>query len=155
MKPARNSNASRPNRLIGVVILCLIAMIPISCALRVGCAMHEFRQASRPFEELGGYASGPEMGPLGGAAGITVVRLDGTETDDHDLERLRSHLESLPNLRALLLSETNITNDGLRHLAGLSQLEELEVHKTAVTADGIASLKAKLPQCKVAFGPYP
>jgi hypothetical protein len=117
--------------------------------------MREFRQASRPFEELGGYASGPEMGPLAGVAGITVVRLDGTTTDDGDVLRLREHLESLPKLRVLCLNDSQITDQGVSYLIGLHGLEELYLHGTSVTSMGVAHLQPDLPKCKIEYGPYP
>lgn len=111
--------------------------------------------ASKPFEELGGYASGPEMGPLAGAAGISRVRLDNANVTDADLKRLQPLLESLPNLELLQLSESAVTDEGLRHLVELQNLRDLYLWKTAVTPEGVAELQRALPQCAIEFGPYP
>lgn len=161
------------------LLLCLLLVLPVNCMVQWSIGFHEFHEASKPFVELGGYVSGPEMGPLGGDEGIRDVRLDGTKTNDEDLLRLRPHLESLPGLQGLLLTntqvtdkglayleslprlrflrldETQVTDKGLAHLAGLRHLEELYLHKTSVTPEGVANLQRKLPNCKIEYGPYP
>ena len=116
--------------------LLLLLALPISCAVKMQLAYHQFRQASKPFEELGGHVSGPEMGPLGGAAGITRLYLERTTISDDDLLRLRPQLESLPNLEALGLRDTQVTDAGLEHLRGLTKLETLFLDNTQVTNCG-------------------
>lgn len=131
-----------------------LPIYPVCCISSWDAAAREFSQAIKPFVELGGYATGPEMGPLAGIASIEVVRLDRTKTKDDDLLRLRSHLESLPNLRVLQLDKTEITDKGLAHLVGLNGLECLFLHQTSVTPQGVADLQRRLPKCKIEYGPY-
>jgi len=47
----------------------------------------------------------------------------------------------LADLNWLLLSETAITDAGLRELAGLKNLHRLTVNKTKVTPEGVAKLE--------------
>src|SRR5262249_20006502 len=50
-------------------------------------------------------------------------------------------LERMHNLRRLYLRDTAVTDEGIRHLAGLTRLEELDLYGVRVTDRGIASLK--------------
>lgn len=54
-------------------------------------------------------------------------------TDLHALWRLRS-------LRVLELSETDISDSGLQHLAAMSQLTELSLYHTEITGDALRRL---------------
>lgn len=59
------------------------------------------------------------------------------KADDRDLARLKS----FPNLRLLdIPSAPNVTDAGLKHLAGLDRLVELDVSWSAVTAKGVVAL---------------
>jgi hypothetical protein len=131
------------------IVLMVLLLMSGSCVARFSLAMHQFKQATKPFQELGGWAQGPEMGPLDGIAGIKVVGLDRTETSDADLLRLRPHLEALPNLEHLLLFETPVTDAGLEYLKGLTKLERLDLSGTKVTDAGVANLQQSLPNCKI------
>jgi Leucine-rich repeat (LRR) protein len=51
------------------------------------------------------------------------------------------YLRRLPQLRALDLSYTEVTNEGLEHLTSLSRLEQLVLSHTGVTDPGLAHLK--------------
>ena len=51
------------------------------------------------------------------------------------------HLKRLPNLEALILADTKITNAGLVHLKGLPNLQMLVLDHTQVTDDGLVHLK--------------
>lgn len=135
------------------VLLCLLLAYPVWRIATFRIAVQEFTQVSKPFLELGGYTSGPEMGQLAGIAGIEVVRLDGTKTKDDDLVRLRSQLESLPSLRIIRLDETQVTDKGIAELVGLHRLESLYLHETQVTPQGVEDLQRQLPQCKIECGP--
>ncbi len=57
--------------------------------------------------------------------------------NDDDLR----HLESLPNLRLLFLSGTDITDDGLRHLQPLTNLEVLNLSGSKIRGPGIQHLR--------------
>lgn len=150
---------NRPSPIIRRIILVLllgpVIVYPISCAARWSLGAYRFREASKPFLELGGYARGTEMGQLEGAAGIAVIRLDGTKANDDDLLRLHHHLASLPELRVLQLDGTQVTDKGLTYLLELHSLEELYLHETSVTVKGVADLQRELPNCTIEYGPYP
>ena len=51
------------------------------------------------------------------------------------------HLQELPHIRRLGLSETNVTDDGMKHLAGLKKLQILHLRKTKVTDEGFLKLE--------------
>jgi internalin A len=100
---------------------------------------------------------------------LEFLFLDDTSITDAGLK----HLLSLSNLLALWLQNTNITDEGVSSLTSLQKLEtlylsgtkitdkslnsletfknlvELRVGKTKITAAGIASLKKKLPHCRI------
>lgn len=50
-------------------------------------------------------------------------------------------LSGMKNLRRLLLRDTTVTDEGLKHVAGLTKLEELDLYGVRVTDKGIAYLK--------------
>jgi len=50
-------------------------------------------------------------------------------------------LENMRNLRRLYLRDTAVTDEGLKHLAGLTKLEELDLYGAKVTDRGISYLK--------------
>ena len=50
-------------------------------------------------------------------------------------------LAGMKNLRRLLLRDTTVTDEGLKHIAGLTKLEELDLYGAKVTDQGIAHLK--------------
>ena len=55
-------------------------------------------------------------------------------------------LAALTELKALWLTGTDITDDGIVHLCRLKQLEELDVANTRVTASGLRTLQQSLEQ---------
>lgn len=125
--------------------------------------------------------------------GLTgLKRLGATRTGIRDLEPLRyltqleslsvpeeiddaqiAHLESLTNLKCLILECTQITDDAVAHLRNMKRLERLDIHKTKVsdasltylrgltrlrylqlqgtkvTDIGLGQLKAELPKCEI------
>ena len=58
-------------------------------------------------------------------------------------------LGAFPNLTALDISQTLISDDGIDQIAGLLKLKTLNIADSHLTADGIATLKKKLPGCDV------
>jgi len=65
---------------------------------------------------------------------------------DRDLFSYRAELGALPNLN-LVLTGNEITDDGLRHLAGLMNLRTLVLERTNITDHGLAQL-ARLPNLR-------
>jgi hypothetical protein len=64
-------------------------------------------------------------------------------------------LEGLPVLEVLLLTDTQITDAGLRHLKGLYHLRLLRLVNTKVTEDGVDDLKKALPDLEVEYWTEP
>jgi hypothetical protein len=50
----------------------------------------------------------------------------------------------------LNLYGTRVSDDGLKHLAGLKDLQQLDLTKTKVTAGGVRDLQKALPKCRIA-----
>jgi hypothetical protein len=50
---------------------------------------------------------------------------------------------------ALSLSNSQVTNDGLRELAGLKNLAALDLRGTRVTDAGVAWVRQALPACEI------
>ena len=57
----------------------------------------------------------------------------------------------LSELRYLDLTNTQVTDAGLVHLAGLTKLEELVLDGTQVTDAGVEELKRKLPSLRSVY----
>ena len=77
-----------------------------------------------------------------GAAGVEFVGLGATTVTDTALERLKEHLEKLPNLEGLDLGDnTQITDAGLKHIGGLTNLKMLGLQQTQITDTGLVHLK--------------
>jgi len=72
---------------------------------------------------------------------IEYVFLRRTQAADADLRLLAA----LPNVINIDLSNTKITNDGLKHLIGMKKLRVLRLRNTLVTIEGLLHLK-NLPQ---------
>ncbi|MCL2305034.1 MAG: hypothetical protein FWC43_06785 [Planctomycetaceae bacterium] len=72
---------------------------------------------------------------------LKQLKLDNTETDDAELEKIcRTH----PELVELTLGGTKVTDAGLVHLAQLPKLKKVRLSKTAITDTGMNALA----QCK-------
>jgi hypothetical protein len=61
------------------------------------------------------------------------------------------HLASLRNLRYLWLIGTDVTDTGLLHLIQLKNLQKLNLVGTKVTDEGISKLKRELPNCQISM----
>ncbi len=68
---------------------------------------------------------------------LQALELEGTNITDAGLV----HLEGLTRLKRLSLINTVITNKGLVHLKGLTQLQVLDLSATKITDQGLAKLK--------------
>jgi len=49
-------------------------------------------------------------------------------------------------------ADTNITNEGMRHLQQLEGLERLNLMGTAVSDEAVERLKGRLPHCEIISG---
>jgi hypothetical protein len=58
-------------------------------------------------------------------------------------------LAGLANLQRLDLRHTKVTDAGLKDLTGFKRLKELRVGGTRITDAGVMQLQKALPQCKV------
>ncbi len=67
--------------------------------------------------------------------------------DDDALADLRLH--RFRKLRSLDLRDTQITDEGVRHIAGLNRLEQLDLRGTRVSEDGLKELRGALPNCRI------
>lgn len=54
-------------------------------------------------------------------------------------------LRPLTDLTALILSDTQVTDVGLKGLRGLVSLKQLQLQNTRITEDGVKRLKEFLP----------
>lgn len=77
----------------------------------------------------------PEL-EVEGRVGVRCLELVASPASDDDVGRLKV----LPNLEALLLDGTQITNAGLPHLKHFKRLRILTLRGTAVTDEGLAEL---------------
>jgi endonuclease YncB( thermonuclease family) len=83
------------------------------------------------------------------------------DLEDLDLDRTLItdaglvHLKPLRKLRRLQMAYTAVTDAGLAHLQDLLDLRELNLRGTAVTKEGVDSLKRRLGDLRVGFGPAP
>jgi hypothetical protein len=78
---------------------------------------------------------------------LQTLDLSSTKITDEGLATL-GELE-FPRLKEIALERTNVTNDGLMHLANFKNLEWISIAGTKVTKEGIRHLKAKLPEATV------
>lgn len=141
-------------------ILYLLAMAAASSGLafsiftvvQVGWRVQEFNQAAATIRALGGHVSGPEMGPMGGTAGISRVYLRGPSVTDETLSALVPHLVSLPRLCQLTVLDSRVTDDGLVCLSELKNVPRISIGNCAVTGEGIDCLRGSLPNCEIDYG---
>ncbi len=77
---------------------------------------------------------------------LAWLYLNKTNISDEGLK----HLANLKQLRRLHLANTAITNIGVKHLEGLENLETLNIYGTKVS-DGVLDSVAKLPKLKKVF----
>ena len=64
--------------------------------------------------------------------------------DEHILQ-----LNGLPHLKEINVSDSEVTDKGLRRLADFKSLRRIDVRNTKVTAQGVEELKKTLPDCEV------
>jgi hypothetical protein len=77
---------------------------------------------------------------------VTVISFDDSDVSDDDLANVAANLQRFPDVRALGLDNTKITDDGLEHLKQLSNLKIITLSGTQVTDTGVAKLQRALPR---------
>ena len=112
----------------------------------------EQREAVKAIEKLGGWVSYEDassskirtavvwVGKLLGedlSGDVRYVDLSETQVTDAGLK----HLRGLTQLQVLTLDSTQVTDAGLEHLRGLTQLRELQLANTQVTDAGLEHLR--------------
>ncbi len=127
----------------------------------------EFEQALAPFRSLGAYVS--IRSQPDGSRFVHGIQCFGTPaTDEHvallpqfpDLLALGLqgtvisneslvHIAKLQRLETLDLDQTRIDDAGLFHLRQMSWLEYLHIRETSVTFEGVRDLQACLPKCEI------
>jgi len=65
--------------------------------------------------------------------------------DDNALPILHRFRE----LRSLDLRDTQITDEGVRHIAALSRLGKLDIRGTRISDNGLQELRGALPNCEI------
>lgn len=73
------------------------------------------------------------------------LRLTDTAITDDGLK----HLQGLTDLQYLCLQRTAVTDTGLLHLRRLTELQDLDVEKTQVTDKGVRQLQQALPKVRI------
>lgn len=74
-----------------------------------------------------------------------ALNLVGTQVTDAGLKELAG----LINLTSLHLGFTQVTDEGLKELSGLKTLSWLNLNRTQVTRKGVAELQKALPKCEI------
>jgi hypothetical protein len=59
------------------------------------------------------------------------------------------HLAGLKRLTVLNLSDTQVSDAGVKELAALTNLTDLDLRGTKVTAAGVKELRRALPECHI------
>ncbi len=120
------------------------------------------RAAVRAIEAVGGKVIRTPGGP------VTELKMTFARNEDMAIKRngsystrlmLRdsalSHLLAFPDLTAVDVSKSLVSDAGLKTLADLKNLKRLNVQHTSTTPAGVAELKKALPGCEVAATPPP
>jgi hypothetical protein len=127
-----------------------LAALPSACIYQ----LRDFRRTVSPFEQAVGrqiQGSGDGKGALLGRFGVHHLYLGRSSLDDAQLAALRPRMEALPNLSALDLSQTRITDAGLPELYGLARLRTLILYSSALSAPAVAKLQSALPGCRILY----
>lgn len=111
-----------------------------------GCLMASYDQQVVAFAEERRFLAGTNAGY------VESLVLSSPEIHDRDLRILAAG--PLPRLTRLEIWDTSISDEGLRHLAGLSRLESLDISETAIDGSGFQHLTCeylkslRLRRCK-------
>lgn len=123
-----------------LVVVVLMAMVHGGCSKDQPVPDPRQQTAVEAVMALNGWVDPIEPQP---GEFVSQVHLEGTDTQDDDLEALAP----LNGLEELNLAETKITNEGLAHLQPLTTLQRLNLSGTRITDEGLAQLKS-LPQLR-------
>src|SRR5580704_2004412 len=96
------------------------AAIGLLLSMAAGCSQPNGEEVAR-FEKLGGKVT---LDP--DDKSVVKLSLRNTDVDDEDLQ----FVARLPKLQELLLNDTQVTDDGIKRLAGVSTLEVLDLSNT-------------------------
>jgi hypothetical protein len=134
-------------RMCGVGFSVLTGVVVITTLLNVLAV----GAASRPIRAAGGtvHTAGEDINFIFGPSAVTWVDFTGPAFTDADLERMVPSLRRFPDLAVIALTNTRVTDAGLKNLYGLKSLKVVWVDGTPVTSDGTAELKRALPGLKV------
>jgi hypothetical protein len=81
---------------------------------------------------------------------VARVKINSPTFTDVDMEQLRNQLSQLPLLAQLDVSQTQITERGLRHLEELARLEYLGIGQTQVRDEGLDILR-QMPKLQTLY----
>lgn len=117
------------------------------------------QRAVRSIEAVGGKVIRTPGGPVTEVR-MTFARNEETEAKPGVIStrlQLRDsalpHLLAFPDLTALDVSDSLVSDAGLKTIAKLVSLRRLDLRDTTTTEAGIEELKKALPQCEVVTGP--
>jgi hypothetical protein len=82
---------------------------------------------------------------IGSLPRLRSLDFSGTDVSDSGLQ----HLEGLSEIKELDLSHTRVSDAGLEHITSLSQLQSLGLANTHVTDAGVKKLHKALPNCEI------
>ena len=99
--------------------------------------------------ELGRFGHGYVAGSYTNAQNVAtlsrVISVLNTNVTDEGLK----HLKNLKNLRILMLSDTQVTDAGLEHLKQLPNLREVHLDGTPTTAAGREKLRQAIQELEI------
>ena len=84
---------------------------------------------------------------ISGLTNLRQLNVSNTLVSDKGLK----HLNGLTNPHILLLENTQISDGGLKHLCGLKTLSLLSLENTQVTKEGVIELQKALPDCEISY----
>ena len=80
---------------------------------------------------------------------VTQLFLSGNRVTNDTLK----HVAGLRQLQSLSLWHTKVTDAGLEHLENLTGLQMLRLHATDITGEGVKQLQQVLPKCGITRSP--
>jgi hypothetical protein len=138
-------------RICGVAFSVLTGIVAMAALVN----LWNVAAASRPIRAAGGavHTGGDDINQVLGLTAITWVDFAGPAFADSDLERLAPSLRRFPKLAVITLTNTNVTDAGLKNFYGIESLKVLHLWNTPVTPEGLAELQRALPTLQIDSGP--